>query len=149
VKLSDYRPTKTHEGSAPLSAGKSATATGPTDVGSGRSRQQDKARLAEIVDVLNERFGTDFTAEDQLFFGQVVADLKKESELGYQARNNSTAQFKLAFDPKGLAAVLTRVERNEKISNQFTSNEQLRALVTELMMQQVYQHFQDAPPPQT
>jgi hypothetical protein len=56
-------------------------------------------------------------------------------------------QFKLAFDPKGMQAVLSRMERNETISNQFMSNEQLRALALELMMQQVYQHFQEGDAP--
>ena len=78
VKLSYYRLTKTHEGSASLATGETATVTGPTDVGTGRPREEDKARLSEIVDVLNERFGTEFTKEDQLFFDQIVGDLKKD-----------------------------------------------------------------------
>jgi type I restriction enzyme R subunit len=142
VKLSYYRITKTHEGSASLSSGETATVSGPSDVGTGRPRQEDKAHLSEIVEVLNDRFGTDFTREDQLFFDQIVGDLKKDDDLGDQARNNTLAQFKLAFDPKGLAAVLSRMERNEHISNQFMGNEQLRAVALEVMMQQVYQHFQ-------
>jgi type I restriction enzyme, R subunit len=147
VKLSYYRLTKTHEGSASLAEGETAAVTGPTDVGTGRARQEDKAHLSEIVDVLNERFGTDFTKEDQLFFDQIVGHLKKDEELGDQARNNSLPQFKLAFDPKGLAAVLARMERNEHISDQFMSSEQLRTLAPELMMQQVYQHFQQTGSP--
>ena len=65
-------------------------------------------------------------------------DLKTDENLGDQARTNSIDQFKLAFDPKGMAAVLARMERNEKISNQFMSNEELRALALDLMMKQVY-----------
>ena len=37
------RLTKTHEGSASLMAGDTSTVTGPTDVGTGRPRQEDKA----------------------------------------------------------------------------------------------------------
>jgi type I restriction enzyme R subunit len=143
VKLSYYRLTKTHEGSASLATGESMTVTGPSDVGTGRPREEDKAPLSEIVDVLNDRFGTDFTREDQLFFDQIVGDLKKDDDLGDQARNNTLAQFKLAFDPKGLAAVLSRMERNEHISNQFMGNEKLRAVALELMMGQVFQHFRE------
>ena len=146
VKLSYYRLTKTHEGSASLSPGDPPTVSGPTQVGTGRPKEEDMAQLSEIVETLNDRFGTDFTPEDQLFFDQVVGDLKKDDELGDQARSNTVDQFKLAFDPKGMQAVLSRMDRNENISNQFMSNEQLRALALELMMQQVYEHFQDAPP---
>ncbi len=110
VRLAYYRLTKTHEGSASLRAGETATVGGPTDVGTGRAREEVTARLSHIVDVLNERFGTDFTKEDQLFFDQVMGDLKQDGELGDQARSNSLDQFKLAFDPKGLAAVLARMD---------------------------------------
>ena len=103
--------------------------------------------LGTVADrrLINERFGTDFKTADQLLFDQIIGDLQQDDELGDQARNNSLPQFKLAFDPKGLAAVLARLEPNEHISNQFMSNEQLRALALELMMQQVYQHFQVVP----
>ncbi len=74
------------------------------------------------------------TATDKL-----VSDVPtKYRQLGDQARNNTIDQFKLAFDPKGMDAVLPRMERNENIANQFMSNEQLRAVALELMMQQVY-----------
>jgi type I restriction enzyme R subunit len=147
VRLSYYRLTKTHEGSASLAAGEGTTVSGPTQVGTGHPNQEDKAPLSAIVEILNDKFGTDFPAEDQLFFEQIVGDLKKDEELGDQARSNTMDQFKPAFDPKGMQSVLSRMERNETISSQFMSNEQLRALALELMRQQVYQHFQkgDAP----
>jgi len=142
VNLAYYRLTKTHDGSVALTPGEAATVSGPTDVGTGRAKEDDRARLSEIVEVLNERFGTDFTREDQLLFEQIVGDLKTDENLADQARNNSLDQFKLAFDPKGMAAVIARMERNEKISNQFMSNEDLRVLALDLMMKQVYEHFQ-------
>lgn len=67
-------------------------------------------------------------------------------DVGSQARNNTIEQFKLAFDPQGMEAVLSRMERNETIANQFMSNEQLRAVALELMMQQVYEHFTNQSP---
>ena len=146
VKLAYYRLTKTHEGSTSLEPGESGAVAGPTAVGTGRPKQEDMVALSQLVDVLNERFGTDFTEEDQLFFEQIVGDLKHDEQLGDQARNNTIDQFKLAFDPKGMAAVLSRMERNENIANQFMSNEQLRAVALELMMQQVYEHFKSEEP---
>lgn len=146
VKLSYYRLTRTHEGSASLQPGEQGVVSGPTTVGTGRPKQEDMVALSQLVDVLNEKFGTDFTEEDQLFFNQIVGDLKHDEQLGDQARNNTIDQFKLAFDPKGMAAVLSRMERNENIANQFMSNEQLRAVALELMMQQVYEHFKDGGP---
>ena len=42
VKLSYYRLTKTHEGSASLATGETATVTGPSDVGTGRPARRTK-----------------------------------------------------------------------------------------------------------
>jgi type I restriction enzyme, R subunit len=103
--------------------------------------------LSQIAEVLNERFGTDFTKEDQLFFDQIVGDLKTDDQLADQARSNTPDQFKLVFDPKGIAAVISRTERNEGISSQLMSNEELRGAALELMMQQVYTHFREETPP--
>jgi len=42
----------------------------PTAVGTGASKDEEKP-LSEIIHALNERFGTDFTEEDRLFFEQI------------------------------------------------------------------------------
>ena len=42
----------------------------PTAVGTDNP-EEEKAPLSEIIEQLNERFGTDFTDEDRLFFEQV------------------------------------------------------------------------------
>lgn len=112
-------------------------------MGTGRAKEADKARLSEIVEVLNERFGTTFTGADQLWFDQVMEDMTGDEELADQARINAEDQFKLVFDPKALAAVLARMERNEAIGNTFMTNEQLREVALELMMQEVYDRLRE------
>jgi type I restriction enzyme R subunit len=146
VRLAYYRLTKTHEGSAALMPGDSTPVSGPTDVGTGRPVEEDHALLSEVVDVLNERFGTEFTKEDQLFFDQVMGDMQKDDQLADQAKNNTPEQFKLAFDPKAMAALIARLERNEDISGQLMSNEELRTAALDLMMTKVYEQFQMDPP---
>ena len=86
VTLAYYRLTRTHEGSLSLPSGESATVSGPTDVGTGRTKEDDRVRLSEIVDVLNQRFSTEFSKEDQLYFDQIVGDLKNDDRLGDQGR---------------------------------------------------------------
>lgn len=146
VQFSYYRRAKTHEGPATLQVAETGVVYDPKKVGTGRPKQEDEVPLSELVDVLNEKSGTDFTAEDQLLFNQILGDLKHDDQPGDQARNNTIDPFKLAFDPKGMAAVLSRMERNEDIANQFMSNEQLRAVALELMMQQDYEHFKGGGP---
>ena len=141
VKLSYYRLQKTSEGSAALSAGDTATVSGPTSVGTGKPSEEDVVPLSEIVDVLNEKFGTDFGPEDQLLFDQVVGDLTQDEQLAAQAKSNTMNNFKLAFDPKALAAFVARIERNEDIASQFMANDQLRQVAMQWMMQQVFEQL--------
>jgi hypothetical protein len=41
--------------------------------------------LSEIIDVLNERFGTNFTKADQLFFDQVMGEAKDDNDVAQRA----------------------------------------------------------------
>jgi type I restriction enzyme R subunit len=144
VKLAFYRLSMTHQGSVALVAGETATVSGPTDVGTGRDKEEDTAKLSEIVGVLNERFGTDFTKADQLWFDQIIEDMTTDKDLGDQARSNPIENFKLEFDPKVMEAVVGRIERNENIASQFLTNEQLREVAVQMMMQEVYKRLQSS-----
>src|SRR5713101_5992544 len=72
VLLEYYRLQKIAEGSISLSEGYSRRLDGPTEVGTGMVRPQP-VPLSQLIDVVNERFGTDFNQADQLFFDQIVA----------------------------------------------------------------------------
>ena len=78
-----------------------------------------------------------------------MGDMRQDEQLADQARNNTPEQFKLAFDPKAMAALITRLERNENISGQLLSNEELRAAAMAMMMQNVYEYFQSNMKPST
>ena len=53
-----------------MEPGTPGTLKGPSDVGTGRI-EDEQVPLSRIVDVLNERFGTEFTNADELFLGPV------------------------------------------------------------------------------
>jgi len=44
-----------------------------SDVGSGKAHDPEKKRLSEIIDTLNDLFGSEVNDEDQLHFAQGVA----------------------------------------------------------------------------
>jgi type I restriction enzyme R subunit len=58
------------EGTIDLAQGEADPLKGPTDVGTAREKDMEVA-LSTLVEQLNERFGTNFTQGDQLFFDQV------------------------------------------------------------------------------
>ena len=72
VKLGDEVGAAILSSAADLLRGRSTSREGdpegvksPTDVGTGKAKEE-KAPLSEIIKVLNERFGTNFTDEDRL-----------------------------------------------------------------------------------
>jgi type I restriction enzyme R subunit len=71
VRLEYYLLQKLNEGSISLRDGDARPLDGPTEVGSWLDRSQP-VPLSQLIDLVNERFGTDFTQADQLFFDQIV-----------------------------------------------------------------------------
>src|SRR4029077_7404042 len=61
-----------------LKQGDVQAAKSPADVGTGKAKDE-KGPLSEIIQVLNEPFGTQFTEEDRLFFQQIKENAVKKS----------------------------------------------------------------------
>ena len=70
VELEYYRLERAFTGAIHLREGESGYVVSPTDVGTGRP-EEERAPLSEIIELLNEKFGTHFTDEDRLFWQQV------------------------------------------------------------------------------
>jgi type I restriction enzyme, R subunit len=62
-----------------LSGGEPTTVKSPTDVGPGKA-MDEKAPLSAVITVLNERFETDFSEEDTLFFEQIKEKASKDKK---------------------------------------------------------------------
>ena len=96
VRLEYYRLQKISEGSISLQDGEARRLDGPTEVGSGLVRTQP-VPLSQLIDVVNERFGTDFNQADQLFFDQIVEAAMADERLRQAAAVNPGDKFELVF----------------------------------------------------
>lgn len=75
-----------------------------------------KLLLSEIINVLNERFGTEFEEADKLFFDQIEAELMEDETLQTQARVNKIDTFKFAFNDKfDIDKLIGRMNQNQEI----------------------------------
>jgi type I restriction enzyme R subunit len=90
VRLEYYRLQKISEGSISLRDGKGNPLDGPKAVGSGLQREEETP-LSKLIDTLNDRFGTDFTDADQLFFDQIIEAAVGDASLGEAAAVNPEA----------------------------------------------------------
>jgi type I restriction enzyme R subunit len=136
VELQYYRLQKISEGQIDLNSGDGKPLKGPGDVGTG---QEDlKIKLSELIDILNERFGTNFTQADQLFFDQIQEEAIESDALKKAAAANSKDDFRYVFEKAFEGLVIDRMEGNEEIFGKLMSDAEFRKLAVEHLLQKVY-----------
>jgi len=90
------------ERTLPLGTGDTPKLAPILDAGSGMVQEQQKVYLAELIEKLNDLFGSDTTEQDQLSYvnGTIFGKVVESSKLQQQASNNSKEQFANSPDLK-------------------------------------------------
>ena len=145
VRLQYYRLRKISEGSIPLGQGDARALDGPTEVGSGMAREQ-AAPLSRLIDVVNERFGTDFNDADQLFFDQIVEAAVADDALRETAAINPEDKFELVFDTLIERLFTERMDQNEEIFIRYMNDEPFHRTVSRWMATEAYRRLRPAGP---
>ena len=136
IELQYYRLQKISEGQIDLNTGDGHPLKGPSDVGTGQEDQ--KIKLSELIDLLNERFGTSFTQADQLFFDQIQEEAIESDTLQKAATTNSKDDFRYVFEKAFEGLVIDRMEGNEEIFGKLMADGEFRKLAVEHMLHKVY-----------
>jgi type I restriction enzyme R subunit len=143
VALEYYRLQKIKEGSIELEKDKDGELDGLSEAGIKREKEE-KAPLSEIIDVLNERFGTEFEEADKLFFDQIETELVHDETLQTQARVNKIDTFKYAFEELFLSKLIDRMDQNQDIFEKILEDKAFGSLVREWMMKKVYTRLNES-----
>ena len=138
VALRFFRLQQVSEGTIDLSDGDAEPLKGPTDVGSGRQKETTVA-LTTLVEQLNERFGTDFTEADQLFFDQVRATAERDERIVEAAKANTEANFSTFFGRVLDDLFIQRMDGNGEIFNRLMNDEKFRSVAQEHLAQEIYE----------
>jgi len=144
VRLEYYRLQKISEGSISLKDGQARQLDGPTDVGTGLNREE-AVRLSQLIDVVNERFGTDFNQADQLFFDQIVEAAMADEGLRRAAAVNPGDKFELVFKNVLESLFSDRMDQNEEIFVRFMNDTAFQRVVTTWMADEAYRRFRTGP----
>jgi type I restriction enzyme, R subunit len=136
VELQYYRLQKISEGQIDLNTGGGKPLKGPSDVGTGQ--EDSKIKLSELIDILNERFGTDFTQADQLFFDQIQEEAMESEALKKAAAANSKDDFRYVFEKAFEGLVIDRMDGNEEIFGRLMADGEFRKLAVEHLLEKVY-----------
>lgn len=138
VALEYYRLQKIKEGAIELQKGEEGELSGTSEAGLKRAKDEE-VLLSEIINVLNDRFGTEFEEADKLFFDQIEAELMEDETLQTQAKVNKIDTFKFAFNDKFIDKLIERMEQNQEIFEKILEDKMFGDLVKELMMKKIYQ----------
>nr|WP_086494250.1 type I restriction endonuclease [Novosphingobium panipatense] len=119
-------------------AGRDETKLQPmTGVGSGSVQEKEKARLAEIIERVNDLFGADTTDGDQLSYVNVLRDKMLESDLLVtQATNNTKAQFDNSptLRDELMNAIIDAFEAHASLSKQALGSQMVRDGLKEVLL---------------
>ncbi|MGF6791714.1 type I restriction endonuclease subunit R [Paraburkholderia sp. 35.1] len=142
VELKYYRLQKISEGAIDLMAGEADALEGPTDVGTGQA--DEEVQLSTLVEKLNERFGTEFTPADQLFFDQVRETAVANEQLRQAVIANSIENFEPVFNKQLENLFIERMDGNEEIFVRLMNDEAFRNVAASHLMRAVYSQVKSA-----
>jgi type I restriction enzyme, R subunit len=148
IRLEYYRLQKISEGSISLQEGKARALDGPTEVGSGLARDQG-VPLSQLIDIVNERFGTDFNPADQLFFDQIVEAAVGDDGLRQAAAVNPEDKFELVFRNLLERLFIERMDQNEEIFVRYMNDEPFQRVVSAWMASEAYRRLRAEPESET
>jgi type I restriction enzyme R subunit len=145
VALEYYRLQKIEEGKIALQPGSEGELSGITEAGVRRDKDE-RAPISEIIEVLNDKLGTDFTPADQLFFDQIEEEMVQDETLAKQAQSNTKENFKYGFEDKFMDAVIDRMEQNQELFAKLMDDNQMAAIVKTMLLDKVFKRLNDQPP---
>ena len=147
MALKYYRLQKIGEGSIKLEKDKGGEVSGPVAVGTGTAHGEE-IELSKLIDILNERFGTEFKPGDQLFFDSIREDAITDTNLRQVALANTMENFGYVFRKTLEGLFIDRMEQNEEMTAKFMNEEQFREIVSQHLLKEVYEQIRSEDLPQ-
>ena len=142
VALKYYRLQKISEGAIVMEAGAGYEVSGPTSVGTGVAHGEE-IELSRLIDILNERFGTEFKPGDQLFFDSIREDAMADSSLRQAALANTMENFGYVFRRALEDLFIDRMDQNEDITAKFMNEDRFREAVSQHLLKEVYERIRN------
>ena len=142
VALEYYRLQKIAEGDLVLQV-QGEHGLDPTTEAGIKRQKEEKDRLSNIINLLNDKFGTDFTDADKLYFEQLEQALFENEDLKMRAQNNPIENFKYAFEEVFIQTLIDRMKDNEDIFDKIMGNSEFNSEVKNWLTKKVYQRFNE------
>ncbi len=137
VDLEYYRIEQASSGTIVLEAGDALGVKSPTAVGTSKSKDEQKP-LSDIILALNNRFGTDFTEEDRLFFEQIKEKATKNDKVIRTAKANTLEKFELGIQDLIKDLMVQRIADNDSIVTRYMDDPDFQKTVFPFLAKEIY-----------
>ena len=137
VALKYYRLEMVSESNLVMADAQAVPLKAPSDVGT-RKPKDDEATLSEIIEVLNERFGTEFTEADQLLFDQFIAAAKQDKRVVEQALANQLDNFALAMKSRVEELMIDRMDQNQDIVTRYLNDPEFQVVAFKALVSRLF-----------
>jgi type I restriction enzyme R subunit len=148
VALQYYRLERVFSGAIMVKEGRAQYIKSPTEVGTGKATDE-KAPLSEIIEVLNERFGTQFTEEDRLFFQQIKEKACNSDQIVQTALANPLDKFELGIRKLVEDLMIERMGDNDKIVTRYMADQDFQGSAFPILAREIFEAVRgrSTPPP--
>jgi type I restriction enzyme R subunit len=109
-----------------------------------RTAKEEKVRLSELIEILNDRFGLNLTEADKLYFDQLEEELAGDEGLKEQARSNTIENFRFGFEDVFVDALIRRMDQNKELFTRMMDDEEFAGVVKKILLEKVYARLREA-----
>jgi type I restriction enzyme R subunit len=124
-----------------LDKGTEEPLTPAININSTSGRMDDSELLSRLIEALNERFGTNLTDADRVWFEQQQLHHANNPELKEVAIANDYENFAMFFEPKIETDLIERHEANEDLFKAFFNQPDFKKMMTEALSRSLYNFF--------
>ena len=137
VALQYYRLSRVFFGAIKVEEGEARYIKSPTEVGTGKAKDE-QAPLSEIIEVLNERFGTHFAEEDRLFFQQIKEKACNSEQIMKTALANPLDKFELGIRKLIEDLMIERMAENDQIVTRYMADKEFQASAFPILAREIF-----------
>jgi len=109
-----------------------------------RTSEEERTPLSEIIELLNERLGTEFSEANRLFIEQVKEDMIANEDLSQQAKSNTLENFTFGFKEVFEAALIDRMDMNQDIFKMIMDDKEFGGKVKTYLLKEVYEKLRES-----
>jgi len=138
VSLQYYRIERVTSGAIVLDEGEPYGVKGITEAGTGKAKEPKKP-LSEIIEVLNNKFGTEFADEDRLFFEQIREKAIKDQKIIQTAEANPLDKFQLGIKKLIENLMIQRMSENDDIVTRYMEDKEFQNAAYGVLAKEIYE----------